>query len=195
MPAALNSFFRIENLATLREVALREVAEEVESKRTVPEPVVLGTREGLSSAEPPGAVRERLLALVSTSPRSQRVLRRAARSAHRLGAELDLLHVCKPGATLQGDERERLSGLRALATSLGAHLIVEEGDDLAQVAARVAAERGTTYAIIGQPATPRGLRRLSEPLPERLIRNLPGIDLRIVADRGDTGETLGSAGQ
>ena len=31
--AALNNFFRIENLAALREVSLRQVAEEVESKR------------------------------------------------------------------------------------------------------------------------------------------------------------------
>jgi len=188
VPAALNSFFRIENLATLREVALREVAEEVEAKRTVPEPAPLGTRDDLPVAEPPGAVRERLLALVSTSPSSQRLLRRAARSAQRLGAELDLLHVAKPGIAPRGEERERLEEIRALATTMGAHLIVEEGDDLADVAARVAAERGTTYAMIGQPSPPRGLRRLSEPLPERLIRKLPGIDLRIVADRPRAGE-------
>jgi len=188
VPAALNSFFRIENLATLREVALREVAEEVEAKRTVPEPAPLGTRDDLPAAEPPGAVRERLLALVSTSPSSQRLLRRAARSAQRLGAELDLLHVAKPGIAPRGEERERLEEIRALATTMGAHLIVEEGDDLADVAARVAAERGTTYAMIGQPSPPRGLRRLSEPLPERLIRKLPGIDLRIVADRPRAGE-------
>ena len=31
--ASLNNFFRIENLATLRELALRQVAEDVEAKR------------------------------------------------------------------------------------------------------------------------------------------------------------------
>ena len=35
IPTALNSFFKIENLSALREVALRQVAEEVESKRLV----------------------------------------------------------------------------------------------------------------------------------------------------------------
>ena len=35
---------------------------------------------------------------------------------------------------------------------LGAHLLVEEGDDVAEVAARVARERGTTYVLIGTPA-------------------------------------------
>ena len=49
VPKALTSFFRVENLATLREVALREVAEEVEAKRTdVPEAV--GTREDTAGA-------------------------------------------------------------------------------------------------------------------------------------------------
>ena len=33
VPAALNNFFKVENLAALREVALRQVAEEVEAKR------------------------------------------------------------------------------------------------------------------------------------------------------------------
>ena len=33
VPAALNGFFRVENLEALREVALRQVAEDVEAKR------------------------------------------------------------------------------------------------------------------------------------------------------------------
>ena len=37
MPAALNNFFKIENLAALRETALRQVAEGVELKRLVRE--------------------------------------------------------------------------------------------------------------------------------------------------------------
>ena len=43
--AALNNFFKIENLAALREVSLRQVAEDVESKRLVyTEHEPLGTR-------------------------------------------------------------------------------------------------------------------------------------------------------
>ena len=37
VPAALNGFFRIENLEALREVALRQVAEDVEAKRLKPD--------------------------------------------------------------------------------------------------------------------------------------------------------------
>jgi two-component system sensor histidine kinase KdpD len=60
---------------------------------------------------------------------------------------------------------------------------VEEGDDLVDTTARVAAERGTTYVLIGRPAPRTGLRRLGESLPDRLLRKLPGVDVRIVADR------------
>jgi len=183
VPAALNNFFRVENLSALREVVLRQTAEEVESKRAAPAGELLGTREELLADEAPQAVAERVLAMVTPRPRSQRLVRRAWRSAQRLGAELDLLYVTKPGSPPRGDEREQLEALRGLASVLGAHLLVEEGDDLVDAAARVAAERGTTYVLIGQPQPHTGLRRFTESLPDRLLRKLPGVDVRIVADR------------
>jgi two-component system sensor histidine kinase KdpD len=66
---------------------------------------------------------------------------------------------------------------------LGAHMVVEEGDDVAAVAGRVARERGTTYIHTAPPQPRRGLGRLAEPLPMRLLRELPDVDVRIVADR------------
>jgi two-component system, OmpR family, sensor histidine kinase KdpD len=178
---ALNNFFRIENLAALREVALRQVAEDVESKRIVREYV--GSREDRVTTAAPQAVGERLLGLVSARPSSQRLARRAWRSAQRLGAELDLLFVKKPGARLGGEEQEQLDALRKLAATLGAHLIVEEGHDLADAAARVGALRGTTYVLIGEPRSATGLRRFGVSLPEKLLERMPGVDIRIVADR------------
>ncbi len=180
--AALNNFFRIENLAALREVALRQVAEEVEAKRI---PADGGGRPGderLVDTAAPVAVGERLLALVTPSPRSQRVVRRAWRSAQRLAAELDILWVAdhEPGP----DEQEQLDALRKLASVLGAHLLVEHGDDVAVVAQRVAQDRGTTYVLMGTPKPRSALRRLTQAaLPYRLLALLPGVDLRIVADR------------
>ena len=183
VPAALNNFFRVENLASLREVALRQTAEEVESKRSLPVIEALGTREDLLAEDAPQALAERVLALITPRPRSQRLVRRAWRSAQRLSAELDLLYVQPPGEPPRGDERVQLEALRRLASVLGAAFIVEEGDDLVDTAARVAAERGTTYVLIGQPGPRTGLRRFSESLPDRLLRKLPGVDVRIVADR------------
>jgi two-component system sensor histidine kinase KdpD len=177
--AALNGFFRVENLQALREVALRQVAEEVEAKRLVREP--LGMREErLFGGAEPQPIGERLLALVGLDERDERIVRRAWRSAQRLAAELDILVVHAPAA----GERERLETLRRLASVLGAHLIVEEGEDVAEIAERVARERGTTYVLLGAPPARRGLGRLAEPLPMRLVRALPNVDVRIVATRG-----------
>jgi two-component system sensor histidine kinase KdpD len=181
--ASLNNFFRIENLATLRELALRLTAEEVEARA-----------HGTQGGEPlegrqdtafagTGAVAERVLALVAATPSSQRLVRRAWRSAQRLGADLDLLHVAAPGAEPSAAEREQLGALARLARELGVQLRVEEGDDLAKVAASVARRLGTTYIVIGEPRKRTGLARLSGSLPERLLREAPGVDIRIVAVR------------
>jgi len=180
VPAALNGFFRVENLEALREVALREVAEDVESKRLKGD--VLTVRDDrLMSHAAPQAVGERLLALVTPQPTSQRIVRRAWRSAQRLGADLDVLIVLSREPTEA--EREQIEEYHRLASLLGAQVIVEEGDDVAAVAATVARERRSTYVLIGTPAPRRGLKRLGEPLTDRLIRALPGVDVRIVADR------------
>ena len=185
--AALNNFFKVENLSALREVALREVAEEVEAKRLPVERAERPGDERLIDTAAPQAVGERLLALVKPQPKSQRIVRRAYRSAQRLGAELDLLWVADHDPT--AEEQEQLDALRRLASVLGAHLLIERGDDVARVAQRVAHDRGTTYVLIGTPK-PRGpLRRLTQPaLPYRLLAQLPGIDIRIVADRTQRGK-------
>jgi two-component system sensor histidine kinase KdpD len=170
VPAALNGFFKVENLRSLREVALRQVAEDVESKR-------------LTAAPDQQAIAERLMALAKLEPAAERVVRRAWRSAQRLGAELDVLVVRHPETEPSASERETLEAMRRLAAVFGAHLIVDVGDDVAEVAIRVARERGTTYVLLGTPAPRKGVGRFAEPLPMRLARGLPGVDVRMVAER------------
>jgi two-component system sensor histidine kinase KdpD len=181
VPAALNGFFKVENLQALREVALRQVAEEVEAKRLFRE--TLDAREERLFGLAPAPIAERLMALVPLSKAAEPVIRRAWRSSVRLGADLDVLVVRDPETAPSAEEREELETLRRITATLGAHLVVEEGDDVAQVAARVARERGTTYIHTAPPTPRRGLGRLAEPLPMRLLRELPDVDVRIVADR------------
>jgi two-component system sensor histidine kinase KdpD len=182
--AALNNFFTVENLLALREVALRQVAQEVEAKRLVVE-APLGTREERVAGEVPMAVGERLLALITPRPSSQRLVRRAWRSAQRLGTDLDLLWVKPPNQPIEGEVERQVTALRHLASVLGANFLIEESDDLVKGAAEVVRERGSTYIMVGESEPRRGLARLREPLPLRLMQATPpGVDVRIIAHRG-----------
>jgi two-component system sensor histidine kinase KdpD len=191
--AALNNFFKIENLAALRETALRQVAEDVEVKRlspTRPGEEDLGAvrrdEDGFGAAReaPPQAIGERLLALASLTPESERVVRRAWRSAQRLDAPLDVLLVRPPGRPPSEQDRARLEELRRTVSMLGASLRVEEGEDVAAVTIRVARSLGSTYVLIGTPAPRRPLARLglAPDVLGQLLRGLPGVDVRVVAD-------------
>jgi len=175
---ALENFFRADRLSALRELALREVAEDVEARRQA---VVLDP----ASAK---AVAERVLALVTPEPRSQRILRRAWRSAERLGAPLDALWVHRPGRDLAPEEQVQLAALRRLAVVLGAHFLEEDGDDLVDTVKRVARERGSTYVLVGTPDESRRREILHGSLVSALVRNLPGVDIRVVANRVDREE-------
>lgn len=177
---ALNSFFKTENLAALREVALRQVAEDVETRRlvtarTTPVRGSPGQAHGL-------AFSENMLALVTPDPGSQRLIRRAWRSARRLGAGLDLLWVAPPSIRSPETDPD-LAPLRRLASILGVELIVEPGDDLVRTVSEVARRRGITYVLLGTPRTRRGPARLRSSLVERLVEAMPGVDIRIVSDR------------
>ncbi|HEX3519389.1 MAG TPA: histidine kinase [Solirubrobacteraceae bacterium] len=193
--AALSNFFKVENLDALRETALRQVAEDVEVKRLVRHPAVPVAQasvrreeEGLAIAREPGpqAIAERLLALVTLAPHSERIVRRAWRSAQRLDAELDVLFIRPPGRPPTGEDRRRLEELRRLVSMLGARLRVEEGEDVAAVAIRVARSLGSTYVLMGTPSERRRLTLLGSgserSLLMRLLRGLPGVDVRLVAD-------------
>jgi two-component system sensor histidine kinase KdpD len=88
------------------------------------------------------------------------------------------------------ERKERqLTAMRQLASVLGASLLVEEKDDVAEATADVVRRRGTTYIFVGESYPRRGLARLREPLPQRLMRKTPpGVDVRIIAHRGERDE-------
>ena len=115
------------------------MAEDVEARR---QPTVL---EPLSKQ----AVAERILALIEPQPKSQRILRRAWRSAQRLGAEIDALWVRPGGREPSEEEGTQLAALRRLASILAIHFIEADGDDLVETVRRIAAERGSTYVFVG----------------------------------------------
>jgi len=82
---ALKNFFRRGNLIALRELALRQVAEQVD--RT------LETYMVEKDIQESWQVRERIAVCISASPKAQYLVARAARMARRMDAELYAVHV------------------------------------------------------------------------------------------------------
>ena len=179
--AALENFFRSENLASLRQLALRELSEDVEARR---EAVTV-------SSMAQQAILERILVLVEPGPGSQRLLRRAWRSSQRLNAEIDALWVRRPDERLTDERSVALAALRRLAALLGVHFLEEESDDVIGAVRAAVVERGTTYLYIGTPERRRADEVLHGSLLTRLIDALPGIDIRIAADRSRRKELHG----
>jgi two-component system sensor histidine kinase KdpD len=109
-------------------------------------------------------------------------MRRAWRSSQRLQTDIDVLWVRRPGQTLSEAERAALADLRRLAVVLGAHFLEEESEDFVATVRAVAQDRGSTYVFIGTPDSRRSEEVLRGSLVMRLVRALPGIDIRMVAD-------------
>jgi len=170
---ALENFFRVDNLGALRELALRELAEDVEARR----------RPKLLDPLAQQAVAERVLALVEPQPKSQRIIRRAWRSAQRLGSEIDALWVRRTGHEPSEEELTQLAALKRLSSILGVHFLEDEGDDLVATVKRIANDRGSTYIFVGTPDERRRVEILHGSLLSRMVRELPGIDIRVVTDR------------
>jgi len=174
--AALNGFFRIEHLDALRELALRQVAEGVEAKRRVPD-----DRGAVTD------VSERLLAWVRPGPDGQAVVRRAWRSSERLGAPLKVL-VTRRRVPPEREEQAAIDALSRLCGTLRVELLVREADDPVEAVAETARDQGTTYLLLAPPtrrARPLGggRERFAAGVVEQLLEELPGVDVRLVADR------------
>jgi two-component system sensor histidine kinase KdpD len=146
---ALTNFFREGNLSTLRELALRAVADEVGEKAAT-----CRQREGLA----PALIPERVMVCMSSAAEAPRVLRTGARIAGRLGARWYAVYVETlreaPGR-IEARDREALSRNIALAESLGATVVRVKADRPADGLIAFAKREGITHVIFGQSARSR----------------------------------------
>ena len=126
-----------------------------------------------------------MLALVEPQPKSQRILRRAWRSSQRLGSDIDALWVRPAERQPTAEEANQLAALHRLARVLGINFLEEQGDDLVATVRRVARERGSTYIFVGTPDESRHREIFGGSLLSRMVRELAGVDIRVVADRAD----------
>jgi two-component system sensor histidine kinase KdpD len=146
---ALTHFFRKGNLSTLRELALRAVADEVSEKAAS-----YRTREGLE----PALIPERVMVCMSSNALAPRVIRTGARIAGRLGARWYAVYVEtpgeKPGRINSGDAEALTENIR-LAESLGATVVRVKAERPSDGLIAFAQREGVTHVIFGQSARSR----------------------------------------
>ncbi len=146
---ALTHFFRKGNLSTLRELALRAVADEVGEKAAS-----YRAREGL---EPP-LIPERVMVCMSSNSLAPRVIRTGARIAGRLGSRWYAVYVETPAEKpnrINTHDAEALKQNIRLAESLGATVVKVKAERPADGLIAFAQREGVTHVIFGQTARSR----------------------------------------
>jgi two-component system, OmpR family, sensor histidine kinase KdpD len=151
IPTALQNFFTEENLASLRELAMRQIADRLEAERR--------GADGAAAAEPVGA--KAMVAISSNAETTRLLLRRASAIAGRLNTNWFAVYVRtsrdSPQKMSARDHRQ-LSENVTFAMELGARVVWLQGDDVAGELLRFAREQGVTLAIFGKSRRPALLR-------------------------------------
>ena len=176
--SALANFFTDQNLSSLRELALREVASSVDRAREG------AVRRVESPTAAPRTV-DRLMVCLSSDPRLSRVLlRKASRIAGRLNTDWYCVYVqtsAERADRIDATVQRKLVENIQLAQSLGADVVKLTGDDVAAVLAKFAADRGVTLAVIGQTRRSRWYRLRRGSVVERLLEMRAGLDVLVVS--------------
>lgn len=174
---SLRNFFRRGNLIALRELALRQVAEQVDRS--------LSNYLEEKDIQQNWGVRERLAVCISASPRAQYLVARAARMARRMDAELYALYVEANGRTSARDEKSLDANMR-FAESLGAKAVRVKGKSVAAGAALFVREKHVTQVIFGRSALDGWRSLVYMNAINRFLSEAPAVDVHIVTQ--DSGE-------
>jgi len=172
---ALTNFFRRGNLIALRELALRQVAEQVDRS--------LSSYLEEEDIQKNWAVRERIAVCISANPRAQYLLARAARMARRMDAELYAVHVDveKNG----NDDEKALQANLQFAESLGATAVRLKGKNVTDAAVQFVREKHVTQMIFGRSANEGWRKLLYLNAINRFLRDAPAVDVHIVTQDTD----------
>ncbi len=186
--SALANFFTDENLSSLRELALREVANSVDRARE-------GAVRRVESTAAPRTVDRLMVCLSSDPPLSRLLLRKASRIAGRLNSDWYCVYVqtsAERADRIDATVQRKLVDNIQLAQSLGAEVVKLTGDDVSAALAKFAVERAVTLAVMGQTRRSRWHRLTRGSVVERLIEMRAGLDVLVVsANDGVTDRSSG----
>lgn len=140
---ALRNFFKTNHILQLRELALKEVASQVERKVETEVPRNAALRH------------ERFMACISSNEKTARtVIRKTARLANYYHSKWYVLYVQTPAESndkIALDKQRHLINNFKLATELGAEIIKVESQHIAKSIAEQVEARGITTICIGRP--------------------------------------------
>lgn len=140
---ALSNFFRSEHILQLRELALKEVASQVERKVES------------EIAKPNAAKQEKFLACISSNEGTAKtVIRKTARLANYYNSKWYVLYVqtaSEKSDKIALDKQRHLINNFKLATELGAEIIKVDNDNIAKAIIEQCEERAITTICIGKP--------------------------------------------
>jgi two-component system sensor histidine kinase KdpD len=177
VPEALAHYFRTDNLTALRELALRFLVDETEDQ----------LQEYLRHQRT-GSVwetHERILVGVTTAPGTDAIVRRAARMASRIKADLQALHVQSNRRPGQFPD-DALIVLRQLVADVGAEWTEIRRDDPAQALIEFARTHHVTQIVVGSSGRSRWQELMGGGSIVRKIARLAApasIDVHIIARR------------
>lgn len=173
---ALGNFFRRGNLMALRELALRQVVEQVDRS--------LETYMASKDIQKNWGVRERIAVCVHPNPYAQYLIARAARMARRQDAELYAVHV-DTGRDQNKETQKSLAANLQFAESLGAKVVQLKGASVADAIAEFAREKHITQVIFGRSAVKGWKKYLYLSPAHRFLRESPEVDVHIITQASD----------
>lgn len=175
---SLTNFFQRRNLVALRELALREVADNIEENGVRQ---ANHTHPDNPSPDPAISVHERVLVCVSTEPHAVYLLRRGARIANYMNAPLYALFVDRLDRFLTREEALHIETCERLCTEFGGEFVRVSQASVAEAIAATARSLRITQIVLGRSRQSRWKILLRGSFIDQLMRSLPEIDLHIIS--------------
>ncbi|WP_168188622.1 KdpD-like non-kinase potassium sensor [Thermoflavimicrobium daqui] len=175
---ALNHFFRRGNLVALRELALREIADDIDER--------LEKERSDDGIEEPSGVHEKILVCIKYRPNAEKLIRRGWRMARRLNAELFILHLLtKPADKMSLQEQKTLHEWEQLAKQFQAEFLLKHSPvrKVANEIVEICRQYKITQIIMGMSARTRWEEIFKGSIIHVIMRKLPYVDVYIVSDR------------
>ncbi|MDP4199892.1 MAG: PTS sugar transporter subunit IIA [Bacteroidota bacterium] len=172
---SLKNFFTRSNISMLRELALRELANDVEQK----------DKEARHETNTPGtaASGEKVLVAIPATSAAQKLVRYGSRMAGRMNAKWIAAFVEAEDTKPTEQEANTLREAFALARSLGATVVQLRGRSTAETLIHFAKEEGITQFVIGATQRAWWKRLISRSVVGDLLKQVGEVGVSIVPMR------------